>query len=1094
MKPFLAQIATLFYTTYGERISRMAFVFPNRRAGLFFQKYLSEVADKPLFSPPILTMSDLFVQLSGKQVADPIDRLFTLYRLYVAQSGSPETFDEFMYWGEMLLADFDDVDKCLVDARMLFTNVTDLREIDTLFDYLSDEQVAAIRTFWSSFYPRHESKSQEEFLAVWQILYELYTAFRQTLAAEGTGYEGMLFREVAEGLKRGEYEEIPYEKIVFVGLNALSASEECLLGELQKRDLADFYWDYASPMVNDPDNRASYFVARNLQLFPSKHELSSVETAAGGEWPAEKRQPAGKRSAAKESARRRKEARADGKLFPEGDLFAGEEWLEKPEEPAREEEAKPAEIEVIGIPSGIGQAKQVYSLLEADCGEGGMNAEKALRTAIVLPDEHLLLPVLNAIPPSVERINVTMGYPLGGTPVASLMEYIVALQKNVRYVDRRPVFYFRDVLPVLNHRYISGTATEVVASLVKEITENNRIYIDSSQLSRTPLLEILFTPVEGADDFSAYLVRVLEELNRLLREREEAVAGGEGSDTDSPAAQPEEEDTACGWASALRSDLGEASVRGAEADSGYDSAFSSHPGALDAGKAPASLSAGDELDRRLATARDLESEFIFHYFTTVNRLREVIGQAGVEMKIDTYFRLLRRLTDTITIPFRGEPLSGLQIMGVLETRALDFDRLIILSMNEGVFPVKKTATSFIPYNLRRGFGLPTYEHQDSIWAYHFYRLIYRARRVSLLYDTRSNGLHTGEVSRFVHQLRYHYELPVKSKLVVYNVSSQRTAPLEVRKTPQVIDALQAFLGGGDRAISASAVNTYLDCPLKFYFSVVEGVREEEEVNETIESDVFGSILHKVMEVLYKPFCGKLVTADLLKAIRRDTPRLQGEVARAFGSEFFKSEVARPLTGQHFLIGEMIRKYVEKVLDRDAALTPFRYLESEKRIYALFPLSDGRKVRLKGFIDRLDEVGGPEGAIRIVDYKSGSGVCQFDTVSGLFDLEAKERPKAVMQVFLYAWMYSSSETTAAKKLRPAIYYMRTLFGEGFDSGVYQRSGRAKPLLVDDFEVYRAEFEAKLRECLDGIFAVDRPFCQTPTGKACTYCNFKAICGK
>ena len=1034
MKPFLARIASVFYTTYGSEVSRTAFVFPNRRAGLFFQKYLSEISDKPLFSPPILTINDLFVQLSGKQPADPIEMLFMLYRLYVDRSGSAETFDEFLYWGEMLLADFDDVDKYLIDARMLFTNVTDLREIDTLFDYLSDEQVAAIRTFWSSFYPRHESKSQEEFLAVWQILYELYTAFRETLAAGGMGYEGMLFRQVAEGMKRGEYEVLPYERIVFVGLNALSAAEESLFKELQKRGVADFYWDYESPMVNDPDNKASYFVARNLRQFPSKHSLTEESWA--------------------------------GKAVSE-ECLAGESPSEASgngESPAAKKKAAPARIEIIGIPSGIGQAKQVYSLLEADCRAGGMTSEKALRTAVVLPDEHLLLPVLNAIPPSIERINVTMGYPLSGTPVASLMDYILALQKNVRYMDRRPVFYFRDVLPVLNHRYISSTSTEVVAGLVKEITENNRIYIDASELNRSPLLGILFTPVEGADEFSAYLVRVLEELNRKLRGSEEAGPGTFDPGVVSPDGDP----------------------AGGDAASGDTPSFGL---SRQADTAP-----GDELDRQLATARDLESEFIFHYFTTVNRMREVIGHAGVEMKIDTYFRLLRRLTETITIPFRGEPLSGLQIMGVLETRALDFDHLIILSMNEGTFPSKKTATSFIPYNLRRGFGLPTYEHQDSIWAYHFYRLIYRARRVSLLYDTRSNGLQTGEVSRFVHQLRYHYELPVEQKLVVYNVSSQRTAPLEVPKTPAVQRALEAFLKGGDRAISASAVNTYLDCPLKFYFSVVEGVREEEEVSETIESDVFGSILHKVMEVLYQPFCGKLVTADLLKAIRRDTVRLQGEVARAFGSEFFKSEVTRPLTGQHFLIGEMIRKYVEKVLDRDAGLTPFRYLESEKRIHALFPLSDGKEVRLKGFIDRLDEVGGPGGALRIVDYKSGGGVSQFDTVAGLFDHEAKERPKAVMQVFLYAWMYGRSEGAADKKLRPAIYYMRTLFGEKFDAGVYQRSGRTKPLLVDDFEAYREEFEVRLRECLDGMFAVDRAFCQTPTGKACVYCNFKGICGK
>lgn len=975
MKPFLAKIATVFYTTYGDDVSRMAFVFPNRRAGLFFRKYLAEISDKPLFSPPILTINDLFIQLSGKRVADPINLLFTLYRLYVERSGSVETFDEFLYWGEMLLGDFDDVDKYLVDARMLFTNVTDLRSIDSLFDYLSPEQVAAIRTFWSSFYPRHESKSQEEFLAVWQILHELYTAFRETLAAEGEGYEGMLFREVAEAVKRAEYGELPYEKIVFVGLNALSAAEECLLAELQKQGMADFYWDYAGTEVNDPENKASFFAARNLRQFPSAHRL---------------------------------------------------------EEGEEEEEVEPAEIEVIGIPSGIGQAKQVYALLEADCQGEGMSAEKALRTAVILPDEHLLLPVLNAIPASIDRINVTMGYPLAGTPVASLMDYLLALQKNVRYVDRRPVFYFRDVLPVLNHRYVSGTSPDVVASLVKDITENNRIYMDAEELSRSPLLGILFTPVAGADDFSAYLIRVLEELNRMLAHRGEAEDEMELAD--------------------------------------------------------------EEMDRRLATARDLESEFIFHYFTTVNRMREVIGQAGVEMKIDTYFRLLRRLTETITIPFRGEPLSGLQIMGVLETRALDFDRLIILSVNEGVFPGKKASTSFIPYNLRRGFGLPTYEQQDSIWAYHFYRLIHRARRVSLLYDTRSNGLHTGEVSRFVHQLRYHYERPLQSKLVVYNVSSQRTPPLEVRKTPEVTAALEAFLKGGDRAISASAVNTYLDCPLKFYFSAVQGVREEDQVSETIESDVFGSILHKVMEVLYQPFCGKLVTADLLKAIRQDTARLQGEVARAFSSEFFKSEVVRPLTGQHFLIGEMIRKYVEKVLERDGGLTPFRYLESEKRIQALFPLSDGRQVRLKGFIDRLDEVGGPQGAVRIVDYKSGSGVCQFDAVPGLFDAQAKERPKAVMQVFMYAWMYGRLGNVGGRRLQPAIYYMRTLFGEKFDPGVYQRSGRSKPVLVEDFVAFEAEFEEGLRACLDEMFALDRPFGQTLTGKACAYCQFKGICGK
>jgi len=959
MKPFLYQVASLFYEKWGAEVSRLAFVFPNRRTGLFFQKYLSEVADIPLFSPTILTINDLFIQLSGKQSADRISMLFTLYDIYIRQSGSTETFDEFLYWGEMLLNDFDDIDKYMANTRMLFSNVTDLREIENDFDFLSDEQIAAIRSFWSSFYPRGDTPNQQQFLAVWQVLYDLYEEFRATLAAEGKGYEGMIFREVVESMERGESPDLPYEQIVFVGLNALSVSEERFLAQLQKRKIADFYWDYVSDKVTDPDNKASYFVSRNRKSFPSSMKLP-------------------------------------------------------PEEKVK------TEIEVIGIPSGIGQAKHVYTLLSDWCKEAEMSSEEALRTAVILPDEHLLIPVLNAIPEQIRRINVTMGYPLAGTPVASLIEYILALQKNVRYIDRNPLFYFRDVLPVLNHRYILSTSPEIISSLVKEITENNKIYISHTELGKTPLLEILFTPVTGVEAFSDYLIKVLEELNKVM----------------SALSDEEEED------------------------------------------AP-------------QRTNDLEQEFIFHYFTTVNRMKEVMKDARIEMKIDTFFRLLKRVTDTITIPFHGEPLSGLQIMGVLETRALDFDRLIILSMNEGIFPQRKAANSFIPYNLRRGFGLPTYEHQDSVWAYHFYRLIERASHVSLLYDTRSNGLQTGEVSRFVHQLHYHYEVPMRDKLVVYNVSSSKTPPLAVPKREDIMRRLDAYRKGGSKAISASAINTYLDCPLKFYFSVVEGIREEEEVSETIESDVFGSILHKVMEELYKPFQGKMVTVDLLKAIRKDTALLTGAIARAFASEFFKTEVVRSLTGQNYLIGEMIRKYVEKILERDGKLTPFVYIESERKINGLISLSDHSEIRLKGFIDRVDEV---RDAIRIIDYKSGSGTTTFSSIESLFNKEEKDRAKAVMQVFMYCWMYAHFTENKGKTIQPGIYYVRSLFSDPFDPSVYHRIERGKSEKVEDFSGYAQAFEEGLRGCLDEIFNPEIPFTQTPTGKACSYCPFKGICGK
>ena len=952
MTPFLYQVASLFYKQYGNRLSHLAFVFPNRRAGLFFQKYLSEMTSAPLFSPTILTISDLFVQLSGLKPADKIGMLFTLYNIYVRRSGSTESFDEFLYWGEMLLNDFDDVDKYMADARMLFTNVTDLKEIENDLSFLSREQIEAIRSFWSTFSPGGDAPNQREFLAVWKILYALYTDIREALTLEGRGYEGMIFREVVERMEKGEDCDLPYEKIVFVGLNALSEAEERFLKQLQKRGIADFYWDYASLKVRDAKNKASFFVERNLRNFPSKYPL----------------------------------------------------------EP---EEETPTKIDVIGIPSGIGQAKHVHTLLSELCKETDMSEREALRTAVVLPDEHLLVPILSAIPSQIRRINITMGYPLAGTPVASLMEYVLALQKTVRNIDRRPMFYFRYVLPILNHQYVCMTDSAAVATLAKDIAVNNRNYISQEDLGVTPLLKVIFRPVTEAGAFSDYLIDILQELNKTI---------------DNGETMEEEED-----------------------------------------------------DQRLSV-KDIEQEFIFHYFTTVNRLKGLLMDAGVEVKIDTYFRLLRRLTNSITIPFRGEPLSGLQIMGVLETRALDFDRLIILSMNEGVFPLKKAANSFIPYNLRRGFGLPTYEHQDSVWAYHFYRLINRASHVSLLYDTRSDGMQTGEVSRFVHQLHYLYNAPINNELIVFNVSSTKSPALKVRKTEDVMLRLKAFLEGGERSLSASALNTYLDCPLKFYFSTVEGVSEEDKVSETIESNTFGTILHSVMEKLYAPFCGKMVTNDLLKALKDDKKGMTTVIEQAFAENYFKTDKVRPLIGQNYLYGEMIRKYVEKILECDGKLTPFRYIESERRVNQLFALSGGQKVRMKGFVDRIDEV---QDVVRIVDYKSGKAELKFDSVENLFNKMEKERAKAVMQVFLYALMLG--EEYPGKTLKPVIYQLTSLPNTSI-------SDKERKEEVTDFSLYAEDFEAALRRLLDEIFDEATPFEQTMKENNCNHCPYKSVCGK
>ena len=962
MIPFLYNVAQQYYKHFGASISQFTFVFPNRRAGLFFQKYLSEIARQPIFSPEILTVTDLFGRLSGLNTADRIEQLFVLYDIYQKISHTEETFDDFLFWGEMLLNDFDDVDKYLVDAKQLFSNIQDLKEIDAGFDFLTEEQIIAIRRFWANFIPIGESDRKKEFIEMWQVLYELYNGLRQELYKRGTAYEGMIFREVAEKAEAKEDMDLPFERIIFVGLNGHSKSEEALLKHLQQLGIADFYWDYSSSLVKDVDNKASFFIDRNKMLFPSQLSLVPEEIP-----------------------------------------------MEKPI------------IEVIGIPSAVGQSKYVHTVLKSLIDDNQLNsAEQALSTALVLPDENLLLPTLYSIPQEIDKINVTMGYTLSNSAIAGLMEHVFELQRNIRQSSGQPAYYFRFVLSILNHRYITNIIPEVSKQLRQNIVQLNKIVVTVEELKVHPLLELIFTPLDQWSDIATYLRNILARLESAL-----------------------------------------------------------------------SLSKTQKQEDETSTRSvDMECEFIIEYYKTINKMEDALSKVSAQMSVDTYFKLLKKMIVGISVPFSGEPLAGLQVMGVLETRALDFDNLIMLSMNEGIFPIKKGANSFIPYNLRRGFGLPTYEHQDSIFAYHFYRLINRAKRIYLLYDTRTEGLKGGEVSRYFYQLKHLYSdmFDIRERLAVYEVSSSESVSISVPKTPSIISKLTDFLTG-ERSLSASSINMYLDCPLQFYFSVVERMQEEDEISETIEASTFGSIFHSVMEWLYRPLEGKMITADLLHKIAKDDKLLTDTIERSFNKNYFKTEKIKKLTGQNFLTGEVIRRYVKKVLKTDAKLTPFIYVQSEKRLVCSYPLPSGRTVALKGFIDRIDEV---SGHTRIIDYKSGKGFLQFKDIQQLFDKSIKDRPKAVMQVFMYAHLYLLEFPD--KIIEPGIYYLRNLYDSTFNASVECRSSRSEKVRVEDFDAFRADFKEEFDACLEEIFDIKIPFDQTLTGKPCEWCAFVSICKK
>ncbi|WP_436415099.1 PD-(D/E)XK nuclease family protein [Petrimonas sp.] len=956
MTPFLHHIAQTFYSEYGNELYKHTFVFPNKRAGVFFQKYLAEIAGKPVFSPKIITIQELFQSLSKYRIADKIEMLVMLYGQFTETGKSDELFDDFVYWGEMLLNDFNDVDKHMVDAKQLFRNIHNLKSMDDEMSYLTDEQVKAIQRFWSNFMPYEGNETKREFLETWEILFELYSSFRDALNAKGYAYEGMLFREVADRAKRKEDIELPFSDIVFVGLNALTPTEIELMKYLKNRDIADFYWDYDSPLVRDKKNRASLWVQENLTMFPSKLELKTDIPLSCGEGAGERPKP---------------------------------------------------QVKLIGIPSGVGQAKIMNQLLTQLLNKKNISEPNAgLNTAIVLPDENLLLPVLYSIPQEIEKINVTMGYSLQHSSVASLIENIALLHHNVRETDGEAAFYFRFVLSVLNHPLVTMVAKAETDALKAYIQQYNRVVLTVSELATHPFLSLIFSPVSDWTQIGEYLKSILSEVYKQL-------TSGRNTENDT-------------------------------------------------------------------RSIDLEREFIVQYYKSITRLQETLLSAQ-NMSIETYFRLLKRLAQSISVSFSGEPLSGLQVMGVLETRVIDFENLIILSMNEGVFPLKNPTNSFIPYTLRKGFGLPTYEHQDSTYAYHFYRMISRAKRVFMLYDTRTEEMQTGEVSRYFYQLRYLYSnhFCIEKSVVSYDVSAPEIQPVSVQKTPEVMRKLQKFRAGGDAYLSASLINNYINCPLQFYFAAVEGLSEDKEVQESVEADVFGTIYHAIMQEIYNRHKGKPVLPDTLKSIAENDKYLTDLIEQAFAEHYFKQrDKRRALTGHHYLIGEILRDYVKQTLKFDAQFTPFEYVDSEYRFKSVHQISDELSINIKGSIDRIDK---SNNNIRIIDYKSGKGDLNFKSIEQLFDSSKANRPYQILQVFVYALFYNST-----LPISPTIYYLRNIFTEHNPTITF--SGEP----ITDISGYLPDFTEKLNAVLQEIFDKNVSFSQTQNEKNCEWCAFKDVC--
>lgn len=957
MESFLKLVAADLYKHTKGNLAHTAVVFPNKRAGLFFNEYLAQESDSPIWSPAYVSISELFRSLSPWEVGDPVKLVCELYKIFRRETQSTETLDDFYFWGEMLISDFDDADKNKVDTDKLFSNLQDLRNIMDDYTFIDDEQEEAIRQFFQNFSIERRTALKERFISLWNVLGNIYKGFRESLASQNIAYEGMMYRHVIEHL---DVDKLPYEKYIFVGFNVLNKVEHTLFTQLKDAGKAVFYWDYDEFYMKENrqavTHEAGEFIRRNLRDFPSP--LS-------------------------------------------GELFKNL--------------SKPKEVHYIASSTENAQARYLPQWIRNNL----TTPEK--ETAVVLCNEALLQPVLHSLPAEVKHVNITMGFPLSQTPVYSFLIALLELHTH-GFNFKSGRYTFQSVVTLLKHPY-TRQLTGQAELLEKELTRNNRFYPLPGELGKDEFLTRLFTPLSGNLNLC---IRLSETLQQVASIYQANTSGTEDTD-----------------------------------------AFN-----------------------------QLYRESLFKAYTTINRFRTLIEEDELTVQSETFRRLLVKVLSTTNIPFHGEPAIGMQVMGVLETRNLDFRHLVLLSVNEGQLPKSGGDSSFIPYNLRKAFGMTTIEHKIAVYAYYFYRLLQRAERITLIYNTSSDGLNRGEWSRFMLQFLIEWPHPITRQFLEAGQSPQGTSPITVEKTPDVMRRMQSLFdvrANPKAKFSPSALNYYLDCPLKFYYRYVAGLSAPDEVSAEIDSATFGSIFHYAAEHIYKDLTthGKVINKEALETLLRNEVKLQDYVDTAFKKLFFNvPQNEKPeYNGVQLINSAVIARYLKQLLQNDLRYAPFTFIASEMEVDEPIDIQTPKgviKSRIGGIIDRMDS---KDGTLRIVDYKTGGDADTPPHVESLF-IPDKKRSNYVFQTFLYAAIMCRKQPTM--KIAPALLYIHRAATETYSPVIQMGEPRKPKEAVEDFSKYEKEYRERLQGLLEEIFNPEKSFTQTEIIEKCTYCDFKALC--
>ena len=631
-----------------------------------------------------------------------------------------------------------------------------------------------------------------------------------------------------------------------------------------------------------------------------------------------------------------------------------------------------------------------------------MGQREEVKTVIVLPDESVLLSVMHSLPQALENVNVTMGYPLGSTPLCNLLELLLDLQIN----RKGDMFSHRQVTAILAHAYVLSHDEENATAIRLDIIHRNRVYIAAAELQKEKsILQTLFQPVD-AEGIASYLLEIVQMLGARFEDRQ-----------------------------------------------------------------------------------SFDREYAFHFHRHLSRLHEVLNESGSQLDLKGFQKLFRQVIQVQKIPFTGEPLKGLQIMGVLETRNLDFDNVFILSLNEGLLPAAPRQGSYIPHAIRKAYGLPTHEHQDAMYAYLFYRILQRAKNIRLFYNTEPDVLGMGEMSRLVQQLIFESGWDIKHQILSNPIQLKEVTPIDVAKTPAVLEALAKYTDPQGKGISPSALNDYIECRLRFYLKHIARLYEAQEVEEDLDARIFGNFLHNVMDWFYHELIGrkqsKEITAEDLNDKKVNT-LLELLIDRAF-REHYSLDSEKPIEyrGQRVVVRAIVLQFAKQIirLDRDYAPFTIELLE-EKKFNAPFPITvngTNHPVIISGRIDRVDS---KEGQVRVIDYKTGKDEMLFESINALFSREGK-RNKAAFQTILYSWLYQQNTKNAAP-IRPMLMNRKNLFKDGL------RTFKMDKVEVNDIRPWLNEFEKGLKTLLEDLYNPDILFTQTSEESNCKFCLYKNMC--